>query len=191
MVRGVCPQERSCRVLLGFLWMPVHQKEGPGSEDKLHEHCRSRKMNSGCSRKPTRTCPALTDSLEPPWRDGKRPLIQDTCLYDASSTWGLEPAAGPEWAQRAASDLPLCKDSCQARGKTAAPASPGSVPHNVPSVQWGFLSPLRFLLPTPSILQGNQEWLLHRKPTVAKRAVAAPTCGLFWPREPHGGGSVL
>lgn len=113
MVGGVCPQERPCRVLLGFLWMPVHQKEGPGSEDKLYELCHSWKMNSGCSRKPTRTCPALTESLEPPWRDGKRPLIQDTCLYDASSTWGPDPEAGPEWAQRAALDLPLCKDSCQ------------------------------------------------------------------------------
>ena len=113
MVGGVCPPERSCRVLLGFLWMPMHQKEGPASEDKLHEHCYSLKMNSGCSRKPTRTCPALTDSLEPPWRDGKRLLIQDTCLYHASSTWGLEPAAGPEWAQRAALHLPLCKDKCQ------------------------------------------------------------------------------
>lgn len=124
MVGGVCPQERPCRVLLGFLWKTMHQKAGPGSEDKLHGHCHSWKMSSGCSRKPTRTCPALTESLEPPWRDGKRPLIQDTCLYDASSTWGLDPAAGPEWAQRAALDLPLYKDNCQPSWENCCPCFP-------------------------------------------------------------------
>ena len=148
---------RPCRVLLGFLWTPKHQKGSPGSKDKLHEQRSSWKANAGCSRKPTKTCPASTDSLEPPWRDGKRPFIQDTCLYECFLNLGpwvqqLDQSGHrePIWTCLSA------KMTVSPRGKTAAPTLPRTVLHNVTSVQWGFLPPLRFLLPTPATLQWNR-----------------------------------
>ncbi|KAJ8784076.1 hypothetical protein J1605_008576 [Eschrichtius robustus] len=131
-----------------------HQKGSPGSKDKLHEQRSSWKANAGCSRKPTKTGPASTDSLEPPWRDGKRPFIQDTCLCECFlnlGPWVQQLDQGghrePIWTCLSA------KMTVSPRGKTAAPTLPRSVLHNVTSVQWGFLPPLRFLLPTPATLQ--------------------------------------